>query len=346
MLIRKGLAVLAVAVGALAAVGASTADPTAPARKLDTLVGAGSSFVKPLVDQWAQDYPAKTGTSIQYSPIGSGGGISAITNRQVDFGASDAPLSPDQFAACKGCVQIPWALSATSIAYNLPGIKNDLHMTGQVLASIYLGKVTQWNDPQIRALNKGVSLPSTKITPVYRLDNSGTTYNFTDYLSAVSPAWGTGPGRGVNANWPAGTGARGSAGVAGVVAQREGALCYVDVAYALTSHLKFMAIRNNSGAFTTPGLRGIKAAAATIKKVPASNELHIVNPPKADRLAYPIATFSYVILPLNSSKAAALRKFVFYALTQGQKFGPKLLFQPIPNVVLFASEKTLKQVKG
>jgi phosphate transport system substrate-binding protein len=243
-------------------------------------------------------------------------------------------------------VQIPWALSATSIAYNLPGVKNNLHMTGGVLARIYLGEITQWNDGQIRALNPGVNLPDTKITPVYRSDNSGTSYNFTDYLSAVSAAWKSKIGVGVNANWPAGTGARGSSGVAGVVSQREGALTYVDVAYAITNKLKFMSIRNNSGKYTTPGLRGIKAAAETIKKVPASNELHIVNPPKSNSLAYPICTFTYVILPTKTEKAPQLRKFVFYALTQGQKFGPKLVFSPIPNVVLFAAEKTLKKVQS
>ena len=336
---KRGLVLLAVAVAALGIVSASTAKPN------DTLVGAGSTFVKPLVDQWTPDYATKTGVTIQYSPIGSGGGIAAISNRQVDFGASDAPLSPDQFAGCKGCVQIPWALSATSIAYNLNGVKNNLHMTGKVLGDIYLGKITQWNDPQIKAINPGANLPSTKITPVYRSDNSGTSYNFTDYLSAVSSEWKSKIGVGVNANWPAGVGAKGSAGVAGVVSQREGALCYVDVAYALKNKLQFMSVRNASGKYATPGLRGIKAAAATVKKVPSSNELHIVNPPKSDPLAYPISTFTYVILPTKTDRAPQLRRFVFYALTQGQKFGPKLFFQPIPTVVLFAAEKTLKKVQ-
>src|ERR671934_493312 len=305
------------------------------------LVGAGSTFVAPLISQWQADYGSKTGVEIAYSPIGSGGGIAAISARQVDFGTTDAPLSPDQFSACNGCVQIPWALSATSIVYNLDGVPNDLHMTGPVLAQIYLGQIKKWNDPAIQKLNPKVNLPALDITPVYRSDNSGTSFNFTDYLSHVSPTWKSKIGVGVNANWPSGQGGKGSSGLAGVVSNTKGAVGYVDVAYALKNRLKFMALQNASGVFTTPGLRGITAAAATIKKVPASNEMHIVNPPKADRLAYPIATFSYVILPLNSSKAAALRKFVFYALTQGQKFGPKLLFQPIPNVVLFASEKTL-----
>jgi phosphate transport system substrate-binding protein len=318
------------------------------AKSATTLTGAGSTFVSPLVSLWAQDYASKTGTQIAYSPVGSGAGIAAITSRQVDFGASDAPMSPDQFTACNGCVQIPWALSATSIIYNLPGVPNDLHMTGAVLARIYLGQITKWNDAAIKALNPKVNLPSTSITPVFRSDNSGTSYNFTDYLSAVSSGWKSKVGVGVNANWPAGQGGKGSSGVAGVVSNTQGAIGYVDVAFALKNHLHFMAMKNASGIYTTPGLRGIGAAAATVKKVPSTNEMHIVNPPKGDKLAYPICTFTYVILPLKSSKSADLRKFVFYAVnpTQGQKLGPKLLFAPLPKVVLVAAEKTLQKISS
>jgi len=340
---QKVSIVAAVVAAALAAAVGAAAKNSAT-----TLTGAGSSFVSPLVSLWAQDYGSKTGVQIAYNPIGSGGGIAAITARQVDFGASDAPLSPDQLTACNGCVQIPWALSATAIIYNLSGVPNDLHMTGTVLAQIYLGQVKKWDDPAIKALNPKVNLPSTDITPVYRSDNSGTTYNFTDYLAAVSPTWKTKIGRGVNANWPAGQGGKGSSGVSGIVSNTQGAIGYVDVAFALKNHLKFMAIKNASGLYTTPGLRGITAAAGTVKSVPAGNEMHIVNPPKADKLAYPICTFTYVILPTKTDKAADLRRFVFYAVnpTQGQKLGPKLLFAPLPKVVLVAAEKTLKQVQA
>ena len=330
------------AVGLIAAVSAGAKSND------DTLTGAGSTFVAPLVSLWQADYQSKTGTKIAYSPVGSGAGIAAVTARQVDFGASDAPLSPDQFNACNGCVQIPWALSATSVIYNLSNVPNNLRLTGAVVAKIYLGQITKWDDPAIKALNPKVSLPSTGVTPVYRSDNSGTTYNFTDYLSSVSPAWKSKIGVGVNANWPAGQGGKGSSGVAGVVSNTQGAIGYVDVAYALKNRLKFASIRNNSGAYTTPGLRGITAAAATVKSVPPSGELHIVNPPKADPLAYPICTFTYVIAPAKTSKAAALRQFIFYAVnpTQGQKLAPKLLFAPLPKVVLVASEKTLKKIQS
>jgi phosphate transport system substrate-binding protein len=335
-------AVGAVAAIAVVAIGSSSA---APARQAaTTLSGAGSSFVSPLVAQWTEPVAKAYGYEVQYSPIGSGGGIAAITNRTVDFGASDAPLSPDQFKACNGCVQIPWALSATSIAYNVPGVKNLLHVNGTVLADIYMGKVTKWNDSALKRLNKGVALPDMNIVPVHRSDNSGTTYNFTDYLSSVSGDWKSKYGRGVSVGWAGGTGARGSSGVAGVVAQTQGAVGYFDVAFALKNRLKFFAVQNRSGKFATPGLRGIKAAADSDVKPSAENELSIVNPPKKYANAYPISTYTYVILPLKSSKAAELRKFVFWALTKGQSFGPRLLFQPIPKSVLVVSEKTLKKI--
>ncbi len=337
-------AVLAVLVGA-AAVGTSSAAPGA--KRGVTITGAGSSFVYPLVSAWIPELGKAYGYDVTYSPIGSGGGIAAITARTVDFGASDAPLSADQLAACKGCVQIPWALSATAIAYNLPGLNCVVRLSGPVLSSIYLGKVTSWDDRAIKALNPGCSLPGTKITPVYRSDNSGTTYNFTDYLSAVSPEWKAKIGRGVNAQWPAGVGARGSSGVAGVVTKSVGALTYVDVAYALKNKLRTAWVRNASGKFASPGLRGIAAAAATLpKRITGNGELSIVDPPKGNPLAYPICTFTYVIVPTSSPKAAELRKLVYWAVTQGQKFGPKLLFQPLPRQVQAFDFKQIKLIGG
>jgi phosphate transport system substrate-binding protein len=336
---------LAIAVVALAtAITASTAGATPAKKSGTTITGAGSTFVAPLVAQWTPAVGSAYGYELQYSAIGSGGGISAITSRTVDFGASDAPLSTDQFAACKGCAQIPWALSATSVFYNVSGVKNLLHMDGPTLAKIFMGDITTWNDPAIQKLNKGVSLPSEKIAIVHRSDNSGTTYNFTDYLSSVSPQWKSKIGKGVAVNWPTGTGARGSSGVAAAVTQTPGAIGYADVAYAKASHLKFFAMQNRSGKFTTPGLRGILAAASSDQKPDANNELSIVNPPKKYDLAYPISTYTYVIVPLQSSKAPEMKKFLFWAVTKGQTFGPKLLFQPIPKNVLVVAEKTIAKI--
>jgi phosphate transport system substrate-binding protein len=331
-------------VAAIAALATATA---ATARTHDTtLTGAGSTFVAPLLAQWIQPLGSAYGYSLQYSAIGSGGGIAAVTARTVDFGASDAPLTPDQFAACKGCVQIPWALSATAIIYNLDGVKNLLHMNGATLAKIFAGQITKWNDPAIKKLNKGVDLPGQQIATVHRSDNSGTTYNFTDFLSSASPAWKSKYGKGVSVNWPVGTGQRGSSGVAAGVSQTPGGIGYVDVAYALKNHLKYFAMQNRSGKFATPGLKGILgAAAAQVKPDPTTNELSIVDPPTKFKLAYPVSTFTYVIVPTSSPKAAELRKFLFWAVTRGQSYGPKLLFQPIPKSVLVVAEKTIAKIK-
>jgi phosphate transport system substrate-binding protein len=243
-------------------------------------------------------------------------------------------------------VQIPWALSATSVAYNVPGAPAHLNLDGKSLAKIFLGQITNWNDPAIKALNKGANLPDLKITPIYRSDGSGTTYNFADYLASVSSDWKSKVGVATAVTFPAGIGARGSSGVTGLVSRTEGGITYVDVAFALKNHIKFAAIRNNAGKFLFPSLRRIQAAAAAFPKVPANNEMHIVSPPKSAPLAYPISTYTYVILPQQTSHAAELRKMVFWALTQGQKpqYTAKLLFVPLPTKVLAASEKTLKSV--
>jgi phosphate transport system substrate-binding protein len=337
----RGLALIAAAAVALTAIAA------AGAKSNDTTIsGAGSSFVAPLVSTWTPAVGSAFGYTLQYSPVGSGAGIAAITNRQVDFGASDAPLSTDQANACKGCVQIPWALSATSIAYNVPGAPVHLNLDGATISKIFLGQISKWNDPAIVALNKGASLPDLKITPVFRSDGSGTSYNFTDYLSSVNAEWKSKIGVSTQPAFPTGVGAKGSGGVAGVVSRTEGGITYVDVAYALKNHIRFAAVRNAAGKFLFPSLRRITAAADAFPKVPANNEMHIVNPPKSAALAYPIATFTYVIVPQQTSHAAELRKLIFWALTQGQKpeYESKLMFAPLTKPVLVAAEKTLKTI--
>jgi phosphate transport system substrate-binding protein len=339
---KRGIALIAAvaALGVVAAAGAKSTDTT--------IAGAGSSLVAPLVSQWVNPVGHAFGYSLQYSSVGSGAGIAAITARTVDFGASDAPLTPDQAAACKGCVQIPWALSATTLSYNVPGAPNDLHLTGAVIAGIYLGQITSWSDAQIRKLNPKVDLPDLKITPVFRSDGSGDTYAFTDYLSRVSPTWKSKVGNATAVQFPAGVGGKGNPGVAGVIANTKGAIGYISAAYTLSNHLRVAAVQNASGFFATPGLRGIAAAAASVKSVPSNNEMHIVDPPEGYRLAYPISTFTYVIVPRSSSHAAELRRFVFWALTQGQQpqYTSKLIFARMPKVVLVAAEKTLKTISS
>jgi phosphate transport system substrate-binding protein len=315
-------------------------------RQTTTISGAGSTFVSPLVAQWVNAVGPALGLELQYSAIGSGGGIAAITSRTVDFGASDAPLSPDQFNACNGCEQIPWALGGTAIMYNLPGVKNLLHMDGPTLAKIFSGQITAWNDPAIAALNKGVNLPSTKITIAHRSDNSGTTYNLTDYLASVSPSWASQYGKGVAVNWPVGVGGKGSSGVSSIVASTPGAIGYADVAFALQNHLQYFAMKNNSGKYTTPGARGILAAATSDQKPAADNSLSIVNPPKKFDNAYPISTFTYVIVPLQSKNATDLKHFLFWAVTKGQagQYTAKLRFVPLPKPVLVVAEKAISKI--
>ena len=338
--------------------------------------GAGSTFVQPLVSVWTPALGMAFDYTVQYSGVGSGTGITDIQTRSVDFGASDAPMTAAQFAACNGCVQIPWGLGATAMIYNLPGIST-LKLNADVIAKMYLHQITNWNDPAIAALNKGVTLPSLPVTPVWRTGNSGTTYNFTDYLQTGSAAWqGSGLGQGQAVAFPTGTGASGSSGVAGVIQGTQGAIGYADVAFALANGLSYAAILNSSGNYVKPTVAGIAAAAAAFPTVGPNNETHIVNPPKpaklgkapaknaskkvklaytkakaayaAGTMAYPICTYTYVILPLSSSKAPELRKMVFWALTQGQKAqylqAPSLLFAPIPKSVLVGAEKTLTQI--
>jgi phosphate transport system substrate-binding protein len=306
------------------------------------LTGAGSSFVFPLVSKWSSTYK---NSQINYSPIGSGGGIAAITARTVDFGASDAPLTPDQFSSCKGCVQIPWAFSATSVPYNVSGVGYGLRLTGPILANIYLGKISRWNDSRIKAVNPGVKLPDEKITPIFRSDGSGTTYNFTDYLSHVSKDWKNKIGKGTQVSFPTGVGARGSSGVAGALGRTPGGITYVDVAYSLKNKFKIAAMKNRAGKFQLPGIRQIQAASKSILKLRASqNAYTAVDPNPRQPKAYPICTFTWVIVPLKTSKAPELKKFVDWALTKGQTYGPPLLFVQLPDPVKKAARKALTKI--
>jgi phosphate transport system substrate-binding protein len=342
---RKTITLLGVLAAVTTLVLSSVAGSAQAKSNGGDLTGAGSSFVSKLVQTWIPKVDSKLRIKVTYGPIGSGGGIAQITNRTVDFGASDAPLTPDQAAACKGCVQIPWALSATSIPYRLDGGPSRIRFNGKVLADIFLGKIKSWNDPAIKKLNKGKTIPNTPITVIHRSDGSGTTYNITEYFNRVSPQWKSRVGKGTAVDWPTGVGARGSSGVSAALTQTNGGITYVDVAFSLVNHFKFAAVQNRAGVFALPGLKGIAAAAKTINRVaPDNGGISIVNPAKSQPLAYPICTFTYVIIPKQTSKAADLKKFVNWALTSGQTDGPKLLFSPLPKVVLKASVKTLNLI--
>jgi phosphate transport system substrate-binding protein len=297
-----------------------------------TLVGAGSTLVAPLLTKWQGEYSSAYGVTITYGAIGSGGGIQAITDRTVDFGASDAPLTSDQAAACTGCVQVPWALAATTLSYNVPGVTKPLRLSGPVIAAMFLGKITQWNDRQIAKLNPGVKLPPTHVTPVWRNDSSGDTYAFSSYLSAVSPAFKSQYGASTSISWPAGVGEKGNSGVADGITTNAGAIGYVAIGQAIGSGLHYASVQNAAGKFVKPSTGSIAAAAATAHFAP-DNSASLVDPPKSAKAAYPISTFTYVIISKNSPKLAALQKFINYALTTGQQDATTFSFAPLPHKV-------------
>jgi phosphate transport system substrate-binding protein len=309
------------------------------------LIGAGSTFVFPLVAKWIPHYSKTHRVTITYGPIGSGGGIQQITNRTVDFGASDAPLTAYQQTLCKGCLQIPWALAGTSIPYNLPGAPKHLKLTGAVIAAMFLGKIDSWNDPAIAKLNPGVELPSLPVTPIYRRDASGTTYTFTDFLSHVSPTWKSRVGTGTSVDFPVGTGGKGSSGVAAELSRARGAIGYVDAAYSIQTGLPYVAVQNRAGKYVVPDRTAVAAAAATLTKVPPDNAVSIVDPPASAPAAYPISTFTYAIVPQRSPKASLLRPFLTYAIGPGQRFAAGLQFATLPPRIIAADKVAIAQLR-
>ena len=331
-------ALAAVAVVAAIATGASSAFGSG------TLNGAGSTLVQPFVQTvFSPDFKSSSGNQVNYSGVGSSAGIAAITGKTVDFGASDAPLTSSQQSAC-GCVEIPWALSATGPAYNISGVSH-LNLSGKVLAGIYLGTITSWNDPAIKAINKGVTLPSEKIVPVYRSDGSGDTYAFTNFLSHSDSDWSSKVGLGTAVQWPTGTGAKGNSGVAGVISSTEGAIGYVSTFYVRDNGLHEASVENLAGKFVYPYIQDISAAAALVTHVSPNAPISIVNPAwtkpkkgakltqteKLQQIAYPISTYTYVIVPSQPKQSDLLKQFLTCAITPAeQKKGAPLVFAPLP----------------
>jgi len=324
-----------------------------------SILGAGATFPAPLIQKWTVEYNTLyPWVTINYNPIGSGGGIQQITQKTVDFGASDAPLSDAQLSNATGLVLMPETLGGVAITYDLQsyGISNNtvINFTGDVLAQIYMGKITQWNDPAILALNPNLQLPKLAITAVHRSDGSGTTYAFTDYLSAVNPDWKSTVGRSTSVSWPVdktamGIGAKGNAGVAGTVANTPGSIGYVDVIYATGKGLGIGAVKNAAGNFVVPNLQTIANAAASATGTPDSKDLrlHIVN--ALGDQSYSIATYTYILLykemsnqpSMTKSKAEALAKFLWWAIHDGQKYAPDLIYAPLPQNVVSADEQLL-----
>ena len=318
---------------ALAAICAAAIASPAVAQDL---TGAGATFPFPIYSKWFADYAAKTNVKINYQSIGSGGGIRQLSEQTVDFGATDAPMSDAELSKAKGgpVLHIPTVLGAVVVTYNVPELKRALRLDGVTLADIFLGKIAKWNDARISALNPGVKLPATDILVVHRSDGSGTSYVFTDYLAAVSPEWATKPGKGKEVQWPVGLGGKGNEGVAGTVKQTPGSIGYVELAYAKQNKLAYADMRNAKGQFVTPSIAAVTAAAAgAAAALPATTDyrVSIVNAPGAG--AYPISSFTWLLVYRNQSDAAKGKKlldFVRWALTSGEKSAAALDYAPLP----------------
>jgi phosphate transport system substrate-binding protein len=309
-----------------------------------SLKGAGSSLVDPMVQEWSDELRDRSGIDLVYTPIGSGGGIQAITTRTVDFGASDAPLTPEQADSCDGCILVPWALSATGVSYNLPEAGDDLRLSGPVIADIFLGKITNWSDPRITKLNPGKKLPSQPIQPIYRSEGSGDTFAFTSYLSEVSSGWKEKVGAGTSVNFPNGAGGKGNAGVAGVMSRTPGALGYMGVAYAVRNKFGLAAIQNAAGQFVAPDLPGITAAAEAMGTPGPDNSIPIVDPPASAKGAYPISTFTYAIVPKDAPKASELKELLEYAIGPGQDVAERFVFAKLPERVVALAKETIATI--
>ncbi len=301
-----------------------------------SLTGAGATFPAPVYSKWFSDYGRTNGVQVNYQSIGSGGGIQQVTAGTVDFGASDAPMSAEEEAKVPGILQLPTVLGSVTVAYNLPGLQQPLKLSGPVLASIFLGTVTKWNDPAIAADNPGVALPATSIAAVHRSDGSGTTHVFTDYLAQVSPEWKSRVGTGKSVSWPGGMGAKGNEGVSGAVKQTAGAIGYVELAYAMQNQLAVAALKNQAGAFVSPSVEATAAAAAGVAERVAGGDYRVslVNAPGAT--AYPISSWTYLLVPPKWSdcgKAQAFVSLVDWALTQGADAARQLHYAPLPDQV-------------
>jgi len=327
---------------ALAAAGASL---TAQTIKIN---GAGATFPNPIYSKWFSEYnKLHPNVEINYQSIGSGGGIRQVTNRTVFFGATDGPMTQDQLLAAPGKIlHFPTVLGADVPVYNLSGVA-DLKFTGPLLADIFLGKVTKWNDAQIAKINPGVNLPGTDITVVHRADGSGTTYIWVDYLAKVSPEWKQKVGVNTSVNWPVGVAGKGNEGVAGLVQQTPGSIGYVELIYALQNKISYGSVQNAAGEFLKATEAGVtKAAEAAAAKMPADFRVSITNAPGAG--VYPISSFTWLLLyesPQDKAQAKIMVDFLKWALTDGQKFAKELGYAPLPKNVVDMEMQALAKIK-
>jgi phosphate transport system substrate-binding protein len=335
---------LATAVAALAALTASTSQA-----QTVQITGAGATFPFPIYSKWFSEYnKLHPNVQINYQSIGSGGGIRQLSNQTVFFGATDGPMTPEQLQAAPGRVlHFPTVLGADVPVYNLPGVDAELKFSGEVLANIFLGKITKWNDPALAKDNPGVNLPSSDITVVHRSDGSGTSYIWCDYLSKVSAEYKKTVGVATSVNWPVGLGGKGNEGVAGLVKQTPGSLGYVELIYALQNQIAFGSVKNMSGEFVKASVDAVTAAAAeAASKMPADFRVSITNAP--GKGVYPIASFTWLLLyenPKDKARSRIMVEFMGWALSEGQKFAPELGYAPLPDGVIQLEKAALGKVK-
>ncbi len=315
--------------------------------------GAGATFPYPMYSKWFDEYHKKNpNIAINYQSIGSGGGIKQVTEGTVDFGATDGPMNDEQLKAYQdkhgsGILHFPTVLGAVVPTYNIPGVTAELNFTPDALAGIFLGKITKWNDPAITDANKGVKLPAEDIVVVHRAEGSGTTYCWTDYLSKVSDEWKTKVGKGASVNWPVGLGGKGSEGVTGTVKNTPNSITYVELIYAESNKIPYGTVKNSAGAFVKASLAAVSAAAAgAAKDMPDDFRVSITNAP--GRAAYPISTFTWLLIPEKFSDAAkrdAIKGFVKWALADGQNYAEALSYAKLPKEVVAKETKAIDKIQ-
>jgi len=310
---------------------------------------AGATFPYPIYSKWFDEYhKLHPAVQINYQSIGSGGGISQLTNKTVDFGASDGPMSDDQLkAAGFKILHFPTVLGAAVLSYNIPGVNAELKFTPEAIAGIYLGKITKWNDAAITGANPGVKLPNDDIVVVHRSDGSGTTFIFTDYLSKVSPDWAMKVGKNTAVNWPVGLGGKGSEGVSGLIKQTPDSIGYVELIFAIQNKMPFGLVKNSTGDFIKASLDSVSAAAAAAAaKMPDDFRVSIVNAP--GKTAYPISSFTWLLIPAqiqDAGKREAIKAFLNWMMTDGQNDCEALAYSKLPPAVVAKEKKQIALIQ-
>ncbi len=332
-MIRKGsVRLFVVSVVALAVLSMSTAALASAA-----LTGAGSTVAGAVMPNWTNGFLIKEGITVTYSPSGSEAGLQKLNSRGIDFAAVEAPLSAEQAANCVECAQIPWFLTGIDIGYRIPGVKS-LNLSGEILADIYAGRITNWSDPKIAELNPKAKLPKLKITPVFSTEAGGQSWTFTSYLAKVGSRKS---GATATAQFPAGVGAAGDAGVGSKISSTKGAIGYVTASYATALGLNTAAIENLAGNFVQPEVATFEAAGASVKKVPASGIVDPTNPPKTAPKAYPLAMFGYAVVPHAAPQKGFVQQFLDYAVGPGGTLGEAFGIAPMPKAVKSAARSMI-----